>query len=542
MIDDLPVPRRDVPGEAEKSAPIGRVLSFATITAAGFVLGKVSGIAREMVVSAHFGLSAELDAYFLAVSVPTIVNNIVAGSAIAAAIMPTFARCLAGASSARRDEFWRVASLLTNFVLLVTGGLTILGAVLAAPIIALMGSGFDAATETLAVNLLVIVMPTLVLGAALNMLMAMLNSLDRFTGPALIFLALNAGIIGIVVVLSPYIGIYAVAWGYLFGVALQVAIQFVELRLERPRYYFRLEWRHPALREVLRAFVPIAALSVVAQVNLVVDRAMAATLPPGSISALYYADSILGMFYMLGISLGIAVFPSLSRMAATNDLDSTARTVVASLRMLIFILAPLALLLIPFGVPTIGLILGRGKFDPNAVGLTAQALGMYAVGLLGIAALYVLQRAFYAFVDNVTPFVVGALTALLHVGLNLILMQYWAHAGIALSTSVSAIVGAVALTLLLARRVPKLDLAGLFFFLLRCAGIALLCALAAAGLLAWMHLDMETLTGRVVGVTLAAAGGLTYFGFAILTGIPESWLLLEVVRGMVRLPGRGTPR
>jgi len=510
---------------------LGRVFSFATITAAGFVLGRISGLVREMVVSAHFGLSAELDAYFLAYIVPTVVNNIVAGSAITVAVTPTFVHYLA---TGRRAEFWHVASIITNVVLLITGALTVLGMLLAAPIISILGAGLAPSTQSLAADLLVIMMPTLLLGATLNMLMAMLNSVDRFGGPALIFLALNLGIIGTVIVLSPIIGIYAVAWGFLLGVILQAVIQLVELRLEQPRYDWRIDLRHPALRQVLLAFIPITALAIVAQINLVVDKAMASTLAPGSISALSFADTILGSFYMLGISLGIAVFPSLSRMAATNDLESTAHTVVASLRMLIFILAPLTFLLIPFAAPTIGLVLGRGRFDAGAVEMTAQALAMYALGLIAIAALYVLQRAFFARADNVTPLVVGALTAILHIALNLVLMRFMAHAGIALSTSITAILSTVVLTLLLARRVRGIGLVSLLTFIFRCALLSLISTLIVAWLFASMNLGAETLTARTVGVTFAIAGGSLYFLLALATRTRESRLLLQLARGFLK--------
>jgi putative peptidoglycan lipid II flippase len=522
---------RLVSGKTAQIAPLGRVVSFATITAAGFVLGRMSGLVREMVVSAHFGLSGELDAYFLASLVPTLINNIVAGSAITAAVMPTFGRYVA---AGQRDEFWRAASAVTNVILLITGGLTLLGMLAAVPIIALLGADLAASTRSLAAALLVIMMPTLVLGAALNMLMAMLNSTDRFLGPSLIFLALNVGIIGTVVLLSPIIGIYSVAWGFLIGVALQVAVQVVELRLEKPRYTWRIDWRHPALRETLVAFLPITALSVVAQINLVIDRSMATALPPGSISALYYADSILGSFYMLGISLGIAVFPSLSRLAATNDMATTARTIIAALRLLIFVLAPLTGLAISFAAPIIGLVLGRGKFDAVAVHMTGQAMSMYAIGLVAIAALYVLQRAFFAQSDSVTPFVVGLLTAFVHVGLNLILMHFLAHAGIALSTSLTAIIAVVALVLLLRRRIPSMDLWNLLGF----AGECGLMALVSTGFVAWLfastQLGDQTTFAWIVGVALAVLGGLIYLGMAAAAQVPECRLLLQTARALLR--------
>ncbi len=508
-----------------------RVLSFATLTAAGFVLGKLSGILREIVVSAHFGLSAELDAYFVAFTVPTIINNVVAGGTITAAMMPTLVRYLA---NDERAEFWRVASLVTNIVLLVTGIITCIVMFLPAPVIELVGTGFAEPTKKLAAELLVIMMPTLMLGALLNMLMAMLNSLDRFVAPALIFLALNAGIIVTVILLSPMLGVAAVAWGFLIGVTLQVVVQFIELRLEHPRFYWRIDWRHPALRQVWRAFVPITALSVVAQINYVIDKVMATTLPAGSVGALYYADSVLGLFSMIGISLGIGVFPSLSRLVAENDLASAGRAVTQSLRLLIFVLTPMTILLIPFALPLVGLILGRGKFDASAVDLTAQAMVMYALGLIAIAAINILQRAFFALADSVTPLVIGLATMILHVGLNLVLIPWLSHAGIALSASISASLGALVLIGMFARRVSHLEPRALLIFLGQCGVLAVFSTVVVAWFWANLSIDVATMWGRMMGVGLAASAVLVYFVLALVWRLPESRWLVNWAVGLLR--------
>ncbi len=518
---------KSVTDKSPRASAMHRVVSFASITAAGFVLGRFSGLLREMVVSAHFGLSAELDAYFLAYLVPTLINNIVAGSAITAAVMPTFASYLA---ADKRAEFWRVASVITSVVLFITGVLAVLGMLLADPIIGLLGAGAPPYTRQLADDLLVIMMPTLVLSAALNLLMAMLNAADRFVGPALIFLALNLGIIVTVIVLSPVIGVHAVAWGFLIGVALQVAIQIYELRFEHPQLTFALDFRHPALRQVALAFVPITALAIISQINLVVDRAMASTLRSGSISALAYADTILGSFYMIGISLGIAVFPSLSRMAAVNDLESTARTVVSSLRLLIFVLAPITFLVAPFAPSIIGLVLGRGKFDANAVGMTAQALAPYALGLVAVAMLYVLQRAFYALGKNALLLGVGVGMAVLHIVLNVLLMRDWAHAGIALSTSLTAIAQAIVLIFLLRRQLREIHLASLGCFLLQCAVLSAICAALVTLPRQMWELEVGTLTANVIGVALAVLGGLIYWTLALIVRVPESQMLVSMIK------------
>lgn len=513
--------------ETKSAAPIHRLISFAAITGAGFVLGQISGLVREMVVSAAFGLSADLDAYFIARLVPTLVNNIIAGSAIGAAITPILSRELA---LGRRDEFWRIASSVTNLLLLITGALTALGIWLAPLIISILAPTLPITSQQIATTLLVIMMPTLLLGGWLNMLLAMLNSLDRFTAPALIFLALNLGIILTVVLLTPTLGIYSVGLGFLIGVLLQVIVQFFELRREQPRYSFGIDWHHPALRATFAAFLPITALSIVAQINLVVDRSMASSLPTGSVGALSYADTVLGIFYMVGISLGIAVFPSLSRMAAINDAAATARTIAQSLRLLIFVLTPISFLLILFGSPLVGLILGRGKFDAGAVQMTADALGAYAVGLMAIAAIYVLQRAFFAMTDNVVPFIVGLVAAIFHIGLNWILMQSWAHAGIALSTSITALATAIVLLIFLSHRLTEISLSALALYAVRCALLSVPAAAIAFGLYTWVGLRDNLLLSRALGVSLAGLGGVIYIAFALATRTRECELVLQVAQ------------
>ncbi len=524
--------------ETHAAAPMHRVIRFATITGAGFVLGQFSGLLREMVVSAQFGLSAELDAYFIARQVPTLINNIVAGSAIVAAVTPVFSRDLA---LGQRDEFWRTTSIITNWVLLITGALTILGMAFAPWVIELvaaltgvLGGRLASSTQGIASMLLIIMMPTLFLSAALNMLLAMLNSLDRFTGPALIFLALNVGIIATVILLTPLIGVYSVALGFLIGVLLQVLIQIVDLRYEQPRYTFRLDWHHPAVRQVFIAFLPITALAITAQINSLVDGWMAAALAPGSVSALSYANTMLGVFYMVGISLGIAVFPSLSRMAALNDAENTARAIVSSLRLLIFILTPITFLLIAFGSPIIGLLLGRGRFDATAVQMTAQALGAYAIGLIAIAAIYVLQRAFFAITDNATPFVIGVLTAIFHIALNFVLMRYWAHAGIALSTSITALITAGLLMIFLARKMSAIHLRNLMFFLSRCLLLSVPAVAMAFGIFSLVDVHDDALITRLLGASLAALACVIYFALALATRTEESQQVMQYALSLVR--------
>jgi putative peptidoglycan lipid II flippase len=266
---------------------------------------------------------------------------------------------------------------------------------------------------------------------------------------------------------------------------------------------------------------------------------MAGALPEGSIGALSYANTILGAFYSVGISLSIAVFPTLSRMAAMDDMENTGRTVTTSLRLLIFILAPLTFLLIPFAAPTVGLLLGRGRFDVVAVDRTSYALAMYAVGLIAIAGLYVLQRAFNALRDYVTPFIIGAAVMIAHIVLNVLLMPALLHGGIALSASLCNIAGVAALTILLARRVPQIELGGLTMYLLQCGVVAAIITVIIAWSFAATNIGAATLIARAVGVAFAVVGGLIYLGAAFVLRVPESKMLINLALGFMRRSERG---
>jgi putative peptidoglycan lipid II flippase len=190
-------------------------------------------------------------------------------------------------------------------------------------------------------------------------------------------------------------------------------------------------------------------------------------------------------------------------------------------------------LLIAFGSPLVGLILGRGRFDAGAVQMTSDALGAYAIGLIAIAAIYVLQRAFLAMTDNTVPFVVGFGAAIFHVGLNWLLMQSWAHAGIALSTSITALLTAIVLLIFLARRLPEISLGALAIFLFRCAILAAPAVALAFGLYTWVGLRDSSLASRVLGVSLAGLGGVIYIALALVTRMPESELVLQSTRQLL---------
>jgi putative peptidoglycan lipid II flippase len=155
-------------GGSKQIAKAALVVMFA------FVLSRILGLAREMIISSHFGTSGELDAYLAAFRIPDILFQIVAGGALASAFLPTFTQHLA-----QDDEggAWRLASAIINLVIVILSSLALLGAVFAPLLVRyVVAPGFDPARQALTTELMRYMMISTVLFGVSGVVMAILNS------------------------------------------------------------------------------------------------------------------------------------------------------------------------------------------------------------------------------------------------------------------------------------------------------------------------------------------------------------------------------
>ncbi len=249
---------------------------------------------------------------------------------------------------------------------------------------------------------------------------------------------------------------------------------------------------------------------------------------------------------VIGVPLGIVALPTLSAQIASGALDEFVDLLGRSLRVMAFVMLPLAC----FGIVAAGQIMtvlfGLGRTAPAQLESTATVLAAFLVALPSETAIVVLARAFYAMRDTRTP----VAAALLAVGVSIVLSIALAPAlggpGLALGVSIASWCETTALVLLLHRRVPALRVGGL----LRSMAVFLACALLGAAavwaVLAGAQAIVTPGPGRLVIVVVNAielvagclAGGLVYLGAARLLGIPEGPTIVRLVRSALR---RGTP-
>jgi putative peptidoglycan lipid II flippase len=409
-----------------------RVLRAAvSVTAAGVVV-KLAGLFKEIVVASVYGRSDAMDAFLAAFLIPGLLINLIAES-MNQALIPTLIRVRLEQGHARAQQLLSSSMLATLEMLI---GVSLAMAALARLFFPLIGSNFSHLKLDLAIHLFYALLPCVVLGGIASNCTAVLNTLGRFTWPALTPLILSASVVVSTLTLRNSLGIWPLAIAMVAGGALQAGA--LATGMHASDYAFRLRWHvgDEASREVARQFGPVLLSSVVASGGLLVDQAMAAMLPAGSVSALVFAGRFVSVaLTLLAGSLATAVAPYFSELAAHRDWPACRAALrVWSIRAAA-VSAPVALALIFGAHSLVRITLQHGAFNARDTRVVAPTLAMYAVQI----PFFVVSRVFYRFVVAMRRtdliFYCGAINLALDVALNLVLMRFMGVAGIALSTS-----------------------------------------------------------------------------------------------------------
>ncbi|MBK9941082.1 MAG: murein biosynthesis integral membrane protein MurJ [Kouleothrix sp.] len=511
------------------------------IVAGGYLLSRLLGLVRDIIISSQFGTQAEYGAYRATFNLIDLIYIVVAGGALGSAFIPVFSGMLA---ERREHEAWRLASGLLNLasIGLIAAGLLI--GLLAEPIVAAtIGSGFAPAQRTLTVQLLRLMLVQPVLLGLGGLAKATLESFDRFALPAIGANLYNLGIIG-GALLAPWLGIYGLVWGVVAGAALFLLIQLPGLLSVGARYSPVLGRGIPGLRQVGTLLAPRLFGQAAWQINLIAIASFASLFGAEAVAANGYALTLMLLPHgLIALSLGTVIFPQLARLHAAGNQAAFRATTLNALRSVLFLALPAAALLAALAAPIVRVLFERGKFSAESTALTAQVLVFYAFGLAAFAAAEIVVRSFYAMRDTRTPVLVGAAMVLANIGLG------WAFIragmglpGLALAFSIANTAEAGTLLLLLERRLGRLG--GAFWRAL--AGMLLAALLAAAVLLLARGQLPMLAPGRPyswrseilpLGLWLAAAAGLAglvYGGTAWLLGLPEARGALVRARRVLR--------
>lgn len=499
------VPIADTPSPSpnpQPSAGLGlRGIAGATlIVMVFFVLSRITGLAREVIIGAQFGTSAELDAYLAAFRVPDLLFQLVAGGALGSAFIPTFATYWV-----KDDEIgaWLLFSRVLNLVTLALVILAGIGAFFAPVLVErVIAPGFSPEQQALSASLMRwMLISTIVFGAS-GLVMAALNALQHFLLPAAAPVVYNVSIILGAWLLAPRIGIYGLVVGVLVGAVGHLLVQIPGLVRQHAHYTFDWTVRDPGVYEVIRLMTPRVLGLLFVQLHFLVNTILASGLSEGSLSSLNYAWLL--MLLPLGVfaqAIATASFPTLSAQIAAGQDKAMRATFGQILRIIFFLTIPAAVALFLLRTPIIRMLFQRGEFSAQSTAMVAYALQFYALGLVAHAGVEITVRAFFALHNTWTPVLVGVAAMSLNIALSLLWVDTLGYGGLALANTTATALEMVFLLWLLRRRMGGLDAQRLAGTLMR--------SVAAAGVMAGaLWLWMTWLANDASAAWLVALGGI----------------------------------
>lgn len=503
------------PAAAEPSGTsVGRVLVNASlILTVAALASRLLGWVRLLVIGSQFGASRELDAYFAAFRIPDAIFQLVVAGALSAALIPVFSGYRA---RDQEREAWKLASSIINLVLIALAGLSLLMAVFAPILVPIVAPGFDAPTTELTVRMtrVMLLSPVFIgMGAVVS---GILNSYQRFTVPAIAPLIYNLAIIASAIFLAPLMGVEGLAVGVAVGSLLHLVVQLPNLGGVGQRYDLSIGLSHPGVRRVAWLMGPRMLGLAAGQINFIVSISLASGLPEGSITAYNYAFQLSQIpVGVLGVSVAVALFPTLSRDAALGRISEIRRQVSGSLRVLVFLGAPLTAIMIVLARPLAAVFFQYGLFSASSTERTAGALAFFSIGLVGHIVVHVLTRAFYAMQDTRTPVTWAVIAVAINVPLMIWLVGPMGVEGLALALSISAILEVIGLIWALHRRIESVDEAAVLRSTARSGISALAAALLMLGGVVvveqWFGAILANGIGRLLVLALLSVAGVAIY-------------------------------
>ncbi len=367
-------------------------------------LSRFMGIPRDYFLAQKIP-SGDISVYHASFIIPDFIVNILIIGAISAAFIPVFIHYL---NTKEKNEAFKVANLLLNAGLVIIFVYASLMFIFAPYIMKMIAPGFSGERLQEAVLLSRILIINPIFFSFSYIFGGILNSFKRFLAYSLAPILYNLGIILGTVFFADKYGILAPAWGAVAGACMHMLIQAIPVFSLGYRYYFALDFKNKGVREIGRLMLPRTIGLAAHQVSIVIIIAIASLYDPADIALFNFANNIAAFIpSVFGVTLAIAVFPTLTEKIAQSQKESFIKTFSLIFRQIFFIVMPLIILLVLFRAQVVRILLGSGYFDWENTIVTASILGMLALYIFAQSFIPLLARSFYALKDTRTPVIVS---------------------------------------------------------------------------------------------------------------------------------------
>jgi putative peptidoglycan lipid II flippase len=465
-------------------SPRGTVAGHARLIGVITVISRILGLLRETVAARFFGAGAIWSAFTVAFTIPNLFRKLFGEGALSSAFIPLYAQAHRRGPGHEPNAF---ANASVNLLALILLALSLIGEAVLCGLLLIPGLRDD---YVLTIKLTMVMLPYVLLVCSTALLSGILQVHHRFAAPAATSIISNVCLIIAILISARFVdlgtraGQTTAVWWLSIAVLVSGLLQVAMLMPSLGRAGFRFEpvlhvWT-PQVREMLRMTLPVAMSLVVLQISVLLDKGISLTLAgdagqshfellgatirypmaTGAAARLTWAQFLyqfpLGVF---AISLATAMFPRLSSDAADADLTRFRSVLRQGIEAALLIGLPASAGLIIVRYPAVRLMFERGAFTSYDTVLVARSTAFYAAAIWAFSLQQILNRAYYALRDPITPLV----WAVVNLALNLLveLPLIWTglgEAGMAAGTMVAFGVQAMAMVFMLDRKTGGMGL------------------------------------------------------------------------------------
>lgn len=399
------------------------------------ILAKVAAFLSEAILAAYLGTTYQSDAYYMVSSIKDVIYPMLSVG-IWKVFLPVYKEKITQNHIREADE---LTDKSLSFFTLASVVVVTLIIIFADVVVSIVAPGFEGETRSLCIKLVRLSSPMYVLIIASALYASMLQCHNKFLGSQIREVVTHIPTIVAAVFFYNKYGIESVAIALVAGGAIRL---IVEIPFVDWGYKYKLDFRFRTIEfALILKRLPSALLSEgVTQLNTLIDKAMASTLPEGTVSGLNYGHKLMHVLSgLLSTAIATALYPQMIELIALNKKEELSKLIGKTLNVFSVLMIPITVACILYRVELVSVVFQRGSFGEYSVKITSNVFAFYCIGILFIACNAVINNLFYGLGDTKTPMYISIINLIINVVLNLVLIHIWGVNGLALATSISAI-------------------------------------------------------------------------------------------------------
>lgn len=510
-----------------------KVIKSSIIVMLLIIAGKILALVRDALIAAKFGATYVTDIYNFALGMVYLLTTISYG--LTTTFIPLHTEHIQKSDKSTRNRFVNnIINISSVFTILVT----IILIIFTKQIIYIFGHGFGANSEVFnsSVQITRIMFIALIFVSLQSVITGVLQSHKEFYEPAAMALISNIVYIAYLIFLTAKYGIKGFAIATVIGFFVQLVINIPKYKKLGYKYRPVFDVKDKDVFQMFKLMIPVVISTSVVQLNVFVNRSFATNIFFGAVTVLDYANKINTLAYeVFAIGIAMIVYPTLSELAAKNNIGEYKKALISSINTIMIIMVPAAVAIGVLRTPLVNVIFRRGAFTTEAANLTSNALLFYCPAMIAYGIRDILNKAFYSIKDTKTPMINSFVGIIINIIINIIIIKYMKVSGLTLATTISASVTTILMMWNLNKKLKGMELRKLWSSFLKIVFSSMTMAVVIFIInKICMTRFTSVMNGSIFSILLSfLLGSITYFVCLYFAKVEEYKYLIDRLRSKI---------